>query len=65
MAKIIMGNQFTTVRLNRKQSISVETTIPDWIVRLMGVEPKDELEWKYDQTRRRATFFRTGRKSKR
>jgi hypothetical protein len=64
MAREVMGNQFTIVRLNRRTSVSVETTIPDWLARLMELGPKDELEWKYDQTRKRASFAKTGRKAK-
>ncbi len=59
-----MSTKYTRVRLNSAKSKSVETTIPDWIAALMGVQKKDDLEWEYDQPRRRATFFKVNRKPK-
>lgn len=64
MAKPNMKHDETVVRLNSKKSISVETTIPDWIASQMGLKKSDIIKWEYDQARRRATFFKTGRKSK-
>jgi hypothetical protein len=64
MASTLMSTKYTRVRLNSAKSKSVETTIPDWIAALMDVHKKDDLEWEYDQARRRATLFKVVRKSK-